>query len=163
MAEPSNEVVQPLARNALNDLESGSSLRTVIENAVQIADVRGHVAEGVWLRLQLIDLPENSPRRVPEDIERLWKAIDANSLIEVTRDLRIGTMQDHFDSRTPSRTPDKLFTKRIESLEDIISKCDVLEGGPPMDTELALACADTREVYERVRARVRYYLRRHAK
>lgn len=163
MTDLSNEDVRALARNALDDLERGSSLRTVVERAVQIADVRRHVAEGVWLRLQLIDLPEETPTRVPEDIERLWKAIDASSLIEVTRDLRIGTMQDHFDSRTPSRTPDKLFTKRIESLEEIIRKCDVLEGGPPMDAELALACADAREVYERVRARVRDYLLRHAK
>ncbi|HLY03295.1 MAG TPA: hypothetical protein VKR56_12470, partial [Candidatus Cybelea sp.] len=91
------------------------------------------------------------------------KGIDASSLIEVTRDIRIGTMQDHFDSRTPSRTPDKLFTKRIESLEDIIRKCDLLESGPPMDKELALACGDAREVYERLRARVRHYLLRHAK
>jgi hypothetical protein len=159
-----DDEVRRLANEGLSSLGGGERLAKAVENAIQIALIKGHVAEEVWLRLQLIDLPnEEKPTGLPAEIERLWRAIDASKLVEVPREIRIGTMQDHFNSRTPSRTPEKLFTKHIDSLEDIYRNCQILEAdGRPVPTELFLACRDAREVYERVWTRVRGYLGRHA-
>jgi hypothetical protein len=99
--------VRRLAEDGLADLTNGDGLRSAIEAAAKIAAIRGHAAEEVWLRLQLIDLPDSAstPTEVPEDIERLWNAIDANPMLDAPAEVRLSTMRGHFESRSPAEHP----------------------------------------------------------
>ena len=66
-----------IATEALARLARGSRLADVLVEAIQVAALRGNVAERAWLRFQAADTTLKNNELIPGDLFSIWREIDA--------------------------------------------------------------------------------------
>jgi hypothetical protein len=155
-----------IALQTLNELDNGAPLERIVPQAVTVAALVFDVHERAWLRMQLAELPPDAKiGEIPDDLFKLWRDIESDIPDrQKQRAIRKAVGRDYSDSRESLTFPGKFWRQSIARMESDLARMEEFVRDAPRAAEhyqeISKAATSLREVYDRIRARVRADLTR---